>query len=87
MIFMNRKERDSIEMNVTYKKLWKLLIDRDINKTSLQRMAGISTTTMAKLGKGNDVSLATLRKICSVLHCNIGDIVDVLPNTGGKHAD
>ena len=53
MIFMNRKERDSIEMDVTYKKLWKLLIDRDINKTSLQRMAGISTTTMAKLGKGN----------------------------------
>ena len=84
---MNRKERDSIEMNVTYKELWKLLIDKDINKTSLQRMAGISTTTMAKLGKGNDVSLATLRKICSVLHCNIGDIVDALPEKGDKHAD
>ena len=50
-------------------------------------MAGISTTTMAKLGKGNDVSLATLRKICSVLHCNIGDIVDALPEKGDKHAD
>ncbi len=63
-------------MSVNYKKLWKLLIDRDIPKMKLCHEAGISTNAMAKMGKGEAVRLETLIKICKVLDCKIDDIVD-----------
>ena len=66
-------------MEVSYKKLWKILIDRDMSKTDLRLQAGISTMALAKLGKNENVSMDVLKKICVALDCNIGDIVDLIP--------
>ncbi len=63
-------------MSVSYKKLWKLLIDKDMNKTDLRKLTGISSFTVAKMTRGEDVSLDVLKRICDVLDCNIGDVVD-----------
>ena len=64
-------------MSVSYKKLWKLLIDKDMNKTDLCRETGIANSTMAKMTRGDDVLVSVLTRICDVLDCNIGDIVDI----------
>jgi DNA (cytosine-5)-methyltransferase 1 len=61
-------------MAICYNKLWKLLIDRRMKKTELQKLAGISTNVMARLGKDEYVSLDSLEKICSILNCDIGDV-------------
>ena len=63
-------------MTINYHKLWKLLIDKNMNKTQLKDAAGISTNAIAKLGKGESVSMDTLGKICRALHCNIGDVME-----------
>ena len=63
-------------MSVSYKKLWKLLIDKDMNKTELRLAIGASSATMAKLSRGDDVSMDTLSRICETLQCNVGDIMD-----------
>lgn len=63
------------KMNASYKKLWKLLIDRDIKKGELLELAGISSNILAKMNKGEDVSMDSLRKICKALNVDIGDIV------------
>lgn len=65
-------------MAVSYKKLWKLLIDKDMKKEELRIAAGISTNTMAKLGKNENVSTEMLVKICSVLKCDIADIMEII---------
>ena len=62
-------------MQANYKKLWKLLIDKDMKKTDLLTVANISSNILAKMIKGEDVSMDSLRKICSALNCDIGDIV------------
>lgn len=64
-------------MAVSYKKLWKVLIDKEMRKTDLIKKAGISANVIAKLGKGEHVSMESLEKICLALECNIGDIMDV----------
>lgn len=62
-------------MDVDYRKLWKLLIDKGIkNKTELITMAGISTNILAKLGKGEFISMESMQKICRALDCDVGDI-------------
>ena len=61
----------------SYNKLWKLMIDKKINKTQLCKAAGITTNAMAKLGRDESVPLETLEKICSTLNCGIDDIVDI----------
>ena len=66
-------------MGVSYNKLWKRLIDLNLNKTQLREKAGISTNAIAKLGKNEPVSLDTLDKICIALGCNIGDVMDIVP--------
>ena len=63
-------------MAVSYNKLWKLLIDKGMTKTDLRLAADISTTTLAKLGKNETVSMDVMLRICKVLDCNIGDIMD-----------
>lgn len=68
-------------MPVSYKKLWKKLIDLKMKKTDLVLKANISTNVLAKLGKDEAVSLESLEKICQALNCNIGDIIDYLPET------
>lgn len=65
-------------MKLSYNKLWKLLIDKGMTKTEMRLKADISTTTLAKLGKNETVSMEVLLKICKVLDCNVGDIMDVI---------
>lgn len=65
-------------MAVNYKKLWKLLIDKDMKKQDLQSAANISAVTIAKLGRNENVTTAILSKICSALNCNVGDIMDIV---------
>ena len=66
-------------MDISYKKLWKLLIDKDMKKKDLQVSAGISWDSVTKLSKGETVSMDVLIKVCKALDCNIGDIVDIIP--------
>ena len=63
-------------MRVTYKKLWKKMIDFEMSKTELREKTGISTVTLAKLGKDQVVSMEVLMKICKLLECNIDEICD-----------
>ncbi len=63
-------------MSVSYDKLWKLLIDKKMNRSALKDMAGISFNVLAKLGKEEPVSLESLNKICKALKCDIGDIME-----------
>ena len=71
-------------MPVSYKKLWKLLIDKDLKKTDLRTVAGLSTGTLAKLGKNESVSTDVLVRICRALDCDIGDIMEVLPEVSSS---
>ncbi|MEX6702324.1 helix-turn-helix domain-containing protein [Peribacillus frigoritolerans] len=64
-------------MQITYKKLWKILIDREMNKTQLKDAAGVSSNVIAKLGKNEPVSIETLIKICVALGVDIGDIIEI----------
>ena len=70
-------------MAVCYDKLWKLMIDKKINKTQLCEKAKITTNAMAKLGRNEDVRVETLAKICNVLNCTMDDIMEIV-NTEEK---
>jgi DNA-binding Xre family transcriptional regulator len=65
-------------MAVCYKKLWKLLIDKNMNKTELRTATGITTTSLAKLGRNENVNTEVLVKICKALDCNIEDIMEIV---------
>lgn len=67
---------------VSYKKLWKLLIDKNMNKKELMEKSGISTSSMSKLTKGENVTTDVLCKICKALNCDFGDIMEY---TGNNH--
>ena len=67
-------------MAVCYNKLWKKLIDKNMNKTQLIKKAQISTNAMAKLGKNEDVRVEVLVKICGVLNCSLDDIMEIVQN-------
>jgi len=67
-------------MQVSYKKLWKMLIDKDMKKKDLQADARISWASVTKLSKGETVSMEVIMKICKTLNCNIGDIMDLIPD-------
>ena len=64
-------------MKVSYKKLWKLLIDRNLKKQDLQKMSGISYSSIAKLGRSENVNTEILLKICEALNCDISEIMEV----------
>ena len=64
-------------MFASYKKLWKLLIDKNMKKKDLQMQAGISSTSVAKLGKNENVNTDILVKICTALKCDISDIMEI----------
>lgn len=66
-------------MAISYKKLWKLLIDKDMTAIELRERTGIAPNTMTKLRRDEEVSMAVLIKICTVLNANIGDIMDLIP--------
>lgn len=65
-------------MIISYKKLWKLLIDKDMKKQDLREVAHLSSSTVAKLTRGENVSTAILLKICTALHCDIANIMEVI---------
>ena len=68
-------------MAISYKKLWKLLIDKDMTAVELREKTGIAPNTMTKLRKDEEVSLTVLVKICTALNANIGDIMDLVPDS------
>lgn len=65
-------------MSISYNKLWKLLIDKGINKTELRKKTGMGTATLAKLSANEKVSLDVLERICRELSCDIGDICEIM---------
>mgnify|MGYP003369440774 CR=1 FL=1 len=67
-----------MKMSVSYKKLWKLLIDLDMKKKDLQQAAGVSSALIAKMGRNENVSTDSLVKICRDLNCDIGNIMEVI---------
>ena len=87
MIYKFWEGTERIAMEVSYKKLWKLLIDKDMKKKDLQAQAGISWTSVTKLSKGENVSMEVLMKVCKALECNIGDIMDLIPEEGDTNGE
>lgn len=65
-------------MAISYKKLWKLLIDKDMKKKDLQKLAGISSASVTKLGKNENVNTEIIEKICGALQCDISDIMEMV---------
>lgn len=74
-------------MVVSYKKLWKLLIDKDMMKKDLQSKAGISWATLTKMSKGETVSTEVLMKVCKVLQCDVGDIMEFIDDGSDAEKD
>ena len=66
-------------MKISYNKLWKLLIDRGLTKTQLMEKAQISTATVAKMSKGQNITTDVLCRICATLNCNVHDIMEFIP--------
>ena len=73
-------------MAANYKKLWKLLIDKDLKKKDLQSLAGISNYTISKLNRGENVTADILEKICEALNCTTNDILDFTDSSDVKNA-
>lgn len=67
-------------MSVSYKKLFKLMIDKEIKKKDLKAMASIGNSTMAKLGNNENVTIEVLAKICEAMNCTLDDIVEIIPD-------
>lgn len=70
-------------MVISYNKLWKLLIDKNMKRVDLRTAANISSGTLAKLGKNESVTTDVLVRVCRALNCDIGDIMEILPD--GRH--
>ena len=64
-------------MSVNYDKLWKLLIDKKMNRTDLKNAAGISFNVLAKMGKGEKISMESILKVCKALECDISDVMEL----------
>lgn len=71
-------------MAVSYKRLWKLLIDKDLKKKDLAELANISQYTVNKMNRGDNVNTETLAKICNALECTFDEILEVIPNEESK---
>lgn len=71
-------------MAISYKKLWKLLIDRDLKKKDLQQMSGVSAASITKLGRNENVNTEIIEKICLALNCDVADIMEITNNTTNR---
>ena len=83
---IKNKEKYSVAVGISkwfvcYKKLWKLLIDKDLKKKDLCAMAGISSASVTKMGKGGTVNTVVIEKICTALNCDVGDIMEIINDT------
>ena len=67
-------------MAISYKKLWKLLIDKDLKKKDLQRISGVSAASITKLAKNENVNTEIIEKVCLALHSDVGDIMEITKN-------
>lgn len=67
-------------MTISYNKLWKLLIDKNMKKKDLQRLSGVSSATISKLGRNENVNTEILQKICAALNCDICDVMEFVPD-------
>ncbi|GHV49008.1 transcriptional regulator [Clostridia bacterium] len=74
-------------MAISYKKLWHLLIDKDLKKQDLRTMSGIAPASMAKLAKGDTITTETLEKVCNALNCDISDIMEIVPDKKNKQVE
>ena len=70
------------KMAVSYNKLWKLLIDKKMKRTEMQRLAGISGNVLSRMGNDEYVSMESIEKICTLLRCDIGDVMEIIPSEG-----
>lgn len=77
LIFIILSIERTNNMEYSYNKLWKMLIDKGMTKTDMRKRAGISTNILAKMGKGDPVSMESLAKIATTLNCGFDDIVDI----------
>ena len=71
-------------MRISYRPLWIKLAERELSKQQLREMSGISTSTLAKLGKGENMTTDVLLKICEALNCNINEIIETVPDDKGS---
>jgi DNA-binding Xre family transcriptional regulator len=76
-----------VSVRISYKKLWKLLIDRDLSKGELRKLTGISPATSTKLNRGESVTTDVLLRICTALKCDTSDIMEVLPDINGNESE
>lgn len=72
-------------MHISYNKLWKLLIDKNMNKQDLKKVSNISSASIAKLGKGENITTDVLLRICKALNCDITDIMEISNSDELKH--
>lgn len=72
-------------MAVSYRKLWKLLIDKDMKKKDLRKLSGISTNALAKLGKNERITTDVIEKICLTLGCDVGDIMEITDESSERN--
>lgn len=84
---MSKRNNFKLQVALSYKPLWKLLVDKDLLKQDLRQQAQLSSTSMARLNNGENIQTDTLLRICQVLDCQIGDIVEVIPVTDTKEED
>ena len=71
-------------MKISYNKLWKLLIDKDMKKVELRDLTGMGSATLAKMGKNEQVSMDVIKRICEVLDCDVGDIMEMVHIEGSE---
>ncbi len=74
-------------MKISYNKLWKLLIDKGMNKTSLMEAVKTSPNTIAKMSKNENISMDVITRICEYLNCDVGDIMEMIPDDGGNTSE
>ena len=76
----------AINMKISYNRLWKLLIDKNMKKQDLKKATGISATCIAKIGRGDNITTDVLVRICTALNCNLEDIMELVPDEASQKA-
>ena len=74
-------------MKISYNKLWKLLIDKNMKKQDLKKITGISATCIAKIGRGDNITTDVLVRICTALNCRLEDIMELVPDEATQKAE
>lgn len=84
VVLMQVYTKEAIRLYISYNKLWKLLIDKNMNKQELKKISGVSSASIAKLGKGANITTDVLLRICEVLDCDITDIMEIIKDGRNK---